>query len=36
MPLINEVANTAAMMASDYSSAISAIIINLTCGEIAD
>lgn len=36
LPLINEVANTAVTMASDYSSAITATIVNLTCGEIAD
>ncbi len=36
MPLLNEVANTAVIMASDYSSAITATIVNLTCGEIAD
>lgn len=36
LPLLNEVANTAAIMASDYSSAITATIINLTCGEMAD
>jgi len=36
LPVLNEVANTAAIMASDYSSAITATIVNLTCGEIAD
>lgn len=36
LPLLNEVANTAAIMASDYSSSITAAIVNLTCGEIAD
>jgi len=36
LPLLDEVANTATIMASDYSSAITASIINLTCGEIAD
>jgi NAD(P)-dependent dehydrogenase (short-subunit alcohol dehydrogenase family) len=36
LPLLNEVANTAAMMASDFASAITATIVNVTCGEIAD
>ena len=36
LPILNEVAETAAIMASNYSSAVTATIVNLTCGEIAD
>lgn len=36
LPLLNEVASTALIMASDYSSAITSAIINVTCGELAD
>lgn len=36
LPKLAEVANTAALMASDYASAVTAEITNLTCGELAD
>ncbi|MES2328530.1 MAG: SDR family oxidoreductase [Bacteroidota bacterium] len=36
LPLAAEIANTAALAASDLSSAITAAVINVTCGEIAD
>jgi len=36
LPKLAEIANAAALMASDQSSAITAAVINLTCGEIAD
>jgi 3-oxoacyl-[acyl-carrier protein] reductase len=36
MPAVAEVANAAALMASDRASAITAAVTNLTCGEIAD
>jgi hypothetical protein len=31
-----EVANAAVLMASDQASAVTAAVLNLTCGEIAD
>jgi hypothetical protein len=34
--LLAEIANTAVLMASDNASAITAAVINTTCGEIAD
>jgi enoyl-[acyl-carrier-protein] reductase (NADH) len=36
LPLFEDVANAAATAVSDYSRAITAAIINLTCGEITD
>lgn len=36
MPAVAEVANAAALMASDRASAITAAVTNVTCGEIAD
>jgi NAD(P)-dependent dehydrogenase (short-subunit alcohol dehydrogenase family) len=36
MPLMAEIANTAVLMASDRASALTAAVINATCGEIAD
>jgi 3-oxoacyl-[acyl-carrier protein] reductase len=36
MPKLAEVANAAVMMASDRASAITAAVVNVTCGEIAD
>jgi 3-oxoacyl-[acyl-carrier protein] reductase len=36
LPLLNEIATAAALMASDKASAVTAAVINLTCGEIAD
>jgi 3-oxoacyl-[acyl-carrier protein] reductase len=36
LPKLAEIANAAVLMASDHSSAITAAVINLTCGEIAD
>ncbi|HEX8983530.1 MAG TPA: SDR family oxidoreductase [Ktedonobacterales bacterium] len=36
LPKLVEVANAAALMASDYASAVTAEITNLTCGELAD
>ena len=36
MPMMAEIANAAVLMASDRASAITAAVINVTCGEIAD
>lgn len=36
LPLLAEIGNVAAMMASDLASPITGAIINATCGEIAD
>jgi len=36
LPALNEVANAATLMASDKASSITAAIINVTCGELAD
>ncbi len=36
LPLLYEIANAAALMASDKASASTATVLNLTCGEIAD
>jgi 3-oxoacyl-[acyl-carrier protein] reductase len=36
MPLMAEIANTAVLAASDRASALTAAVINATCGEIAD
>jgi 3-oxoacyl-[acyl-carrier protein] reductase len=36
MPLVAEVASAAVLVASDRASAITAAVVNLTCGEIAD
>ncbi len=36
LPTLNEVANVAAIMASDKATSITAAIINVTCGELAD
>ncbi len=36
LPLLAEIANTAVLMASDNASAITAAVINATCGELAD
>ena len=36
LPLLNEVANAAVLIASDKASAITAAVINVTCGELAD
>ena len=36
LPLVNEIASAAVLMASDKASAATAAILNLTCGEIAD
>jgi len=36
LPLLNEIANAAVLMASDKASASTATVLNLTCGEIAD
>ena len=36
LPKLNEVANTAVLMASDKASAITAAVVNATCGELAD
>jgi 3-oxoacyl-[acyl-carrier protein] reductase len=36
MPLMAEIANTSVLMASDRASALTAAVINATCGEIAD
>jgi NAD(P)-dependent dehydrogenase (short-subunit alcohol dehydrogenase family) len=36
MPLLAEIANAAALVASDRASAITAAVTNVTCGEIAD
>ncbi|MBA4053831.1 MAG: short-chain dehydrogenase [Marivirga sp.] len=36
LPRLNEVASAAVLAVSDYSSAITAAVINVTCGELAD
>jgi NAD(P)-dependent dehydrogenase (short-subunit alcohol dehydrogenase family) len=36
MPLMAEIANTAVLVASDRASALTAAVVNATCGEIAD
>jgi hypothetical protein len=36
LPTLNGVGNVAAMMASDYASPLTATMVNLSCGEIAD
>jgi len=36
LPMLAEIANIAVLMASDKSSAITAAVVNATCGEIAD
>jgi NAD(P)-dependent dehydrogenase (short-subunit alcohol dehydrogenase family) len=36
LPMLEEVGNVAALMASDYASPLTATVINVTCGEIAD
>jgi NAD(P)-dependent dehydrogenase (short-subunit alcohol dehydrogenase family) len=36
LPKVSEVANTAAMMASDYASAMTGVIANVTCGYVVD
>lgn len=36
LPRLYEIADTAALMASDKASAVTAAVINLTCGELAD
>jgi hypothetical protein len=36
LPLLQEVAQAAVLMASDRASAITAAITNVTCGELAD
>ncbi len=36
LPNLNEIANVAAIMASDKATPITAAIINVTCGELAD
>ncbi|MCW3120226.1 MAG: Short-chain dehydrogenase/reductase [Chitinophagaceae bacterium] len=36
LPKLNEVANVALLMASDKASAITAAVVNVTCGELAD
>jgi 3-oxoacyl-[acyl-carrier protein] reductase len=36
LPMLNEIANAAVLMASDKASASTATVLNLTCGEIAD
>jgi 3-oxoacyl-[acyl-carrier protein] reductase len=36
LPLLKEVANTAALLASDYASAITATAVDASCGEIVD
>jgi hypothetical protein len=36
LPSLAEVGNVAALMASDYASPLTANVINVTCGEIAD
>jgi NAD(P)-dependent dehydrogenase (short-subunit alcohol dehydrogenase family) len=36
LPRLAEVANAAALAASDKASAITAAVMNITCGEIAD
>lgn len=36
LPLLREVANTAVLMASDYASAITATVVNVSSGDIVD
>jgi 3-oxoacyl-[acyl-carrier protein] reductase len=36
LPSLSEVANAAVLIASDRASAITASVVNLTCGELAD
>ena len=36
LPMLAEVGNVAAMMASDHASPLAATVVNLSCGEIAD
>ena len=36
LPKLAEVANVAALMASDYASSMTAAVANVTCGEIVD
>lgn len=36
LPLVDEVGNVAALMASDLASPLTATVVNVTCGEIAD
>jgi 3-oxoacyl-[acyl-carrier protein] reductase len=36
MPRLAEVANAAAIMASNHASAITASVANITCGELVD
>jgi enoyl-[acyl-carrier-protein] reductase (NADH) len=36
LPSVKEVANAAAFMASDYASAMTGVIANVTCGYIVD
>jgi NAD(P)-dependent dehydrogenase (short-subunit alcohol dehydrogenase family) len=36
LPILTEVGNVAAMMASDHASPLTATAVNLNCGEIAD
>jgi enoyl-[acyl-carrier-protein] reductase (NADH) len=36
LPSLNDVANAAVLMASDKANAITATVLNITCGELAD
>ena len=36
LPMLTEVGNVAAMMASDHASPLTATVVNLSCGEVAD
>lgn len=36
LPMLDEVGNVAALMASDHASPLTATVVNVTCGEIAD
>jgi enoyl-[acyl-carrier-protein] reductase (NADH) len=36
LPQMAEIANTAVLMASDYASAITGAVTNVTCGELVD
>jgi NAD(P)-dependent dehydrogenase (short-subunit alcohol dehydrogenase family) len=36
LPMLEEVGNIASLMASDYASPLTAAVVNVTCGEIAD
>jgi enoyl-[acyl-carrier-protein] reductase (NADH) len=36
LPKLAEVANVAVLMASDYASAVTGAVANVTCGEIVD